>query len=72
MNTPLAYYIHPESDSAFADTDPLESTDGLVEWIGPVGAAGPNLLEFLQVAQRAGVQNAQQYSFSGPTSPPPT
>lgn len=67
----LAYYIHPESDCAFADTDPLPNTDGLVEYIGPVGPAGPNREEFLRVAGLAHVHNAHLYSFRGPTCPPP-
>lgn len=53
----LAYYIHPESSSAFIDTDPIAGTDGLVEWIGEVGPDGPNPGDFIRVARAAGMRD---------------
>jgi len=75
MNPPrLAYYIHPESCSAFIDTDPLDGSDGLVEWIGEVGPDGPSPGDFIRAARAQGMRDYQQWmikiDFTQFSSPP--
>jgi hypothetical protein len=76
MNTQpkLAYYSHPESSSAFIDTDPLEGSDGLVEWIGEAGPGGPSPGDFIRAARAQGMHDYQTWlvkiDFTKVISPP--